>query len=95
MNNENKKVNDLIEIKKAFKPDSIVPIFTSLICIAPYLHLLLEIATNNYNRLLFLAFISAPLIAYISVSWTRYFYKMKEYKEEVNSYHKNPEDYNW
>ncbi|MBS4197093.1 hypothetical protein [Lederbergia citri] len=73
------------EIKKAYKPGLVIPICTTLICIAPYLHLLLDIIDKNYNRLLLLVIISAPLIAYISIVWTKYFYHMSKYKAEVNS----------
>ncbi len=83
------------DLEEAYKPGLFLPIFTTIICIAPYLHLLLEITDKNYDRLLFLTIISAPLIAYITFIWTRYFYKMKKFKEEVQIYHSNPESYQW
>ncbi|MCR2821739.1 hypothetical protein [Lederbergia panacisoli] len=86
---------DIKEIQKAYKPGLVIPICTTLICIAPYLHLLLEIIDKNYSRLLLLAIMSAPLIAYITFIWTRYFYHMRKYKDEVQSYLRNPENYIW
>ena len=81
------------DIEEAYKPSLFIPIFTTIICIAPYLHLLIEITDKKYDRLLFLTIISAPLIAYITFIWTRYFYKMKKFKEEGQIYHSDPENY--
>ncbi|MBS4202161.1 hypothetical protein KHA93_21360 [Bacillus sp. FJAT-49732] len=91
----NPNENEIKGIQKAYKPDLVVPIFTTLICSAPYFHLLLDIVDKDYSRLLFLAIISAPLIAYISIIWTRYFYNMSKYRDEVHSYLQDPEKYVW
>jgi len=92
----NKKDAEIMkQLEEAYKPSMFTPIFTTIICIAPYLFLLWEITEQKYDRLLFLALISAPLIAYMTFIWMNYFHKMKEFKHEVAIYQKDPDHYQW
>ena len=93
--NREKLNQDIKIIEKAYKPSLFWPIFTTISCIAPYLHLLMDITEQNYDRLLFLTLFSAPLIALIAVIWTRYFYSFNKYKEEIQLYRSNTESYEW
>ncbi|SDZ35316.1 hypothetical protein SAMN05421736_110122 [Evansella caseinilytica] len=95
VNKDIQREEDLNEIKSAYKPRLFLPVYTSIICIAPYLHLLLDIVSEEYDRLLTVALIAAPTIAVIAVVWTRYSYQVKEYKKEVNDYLADPENYDW
>lgn len=95
MNTDNKKDTDLREIAKGYKPRLFDPIFISIVCIAPYLHLVVDVLEKNYDRLLSLTLMSAPLISLITYFWTRYFYQMREYNVEVSNYLNNPDKYEW
>lgn len=90
--NENE---DLQKIKRAFKPSLSLPIYTTIIAIAPLLHLLLDIADRNYERILMLTLLSTFLTVYITFIWTSYYYKMINYKREIKDYKENPNAYKW
>lgn len=85
----------IAEIKKAYKPSVFLPVYISIVCIAPYIHLLLEITNQNYEKLLFLALISGPLIFITSYVWIRFFHKKALCKNEIVTYLKNSEMYKW
>ena len=66
------------KIKRAYKPDLFNTIFLTLVCIAPYLWLFIDIADDRYDRLNLLALLSGIGVSMITLSWTFFSDQYKE-----------------
>lgn len=86
---------ELIEIKYRFRPGLFFPVFTTLVFIAPYLWLFVDIAEKRYDRLVMLALLSGFGVSAITLAWTFYIIELLRYKREVKSYLKDPKTYEW
>ncbi|SET03210.1 hypothetical protein [Anaerobranca gottschalkii] len=82
------------QIEKAYKPSLFDPIMATIVCSAPYGHLLLDIMENS-ERTLTSALISGPLLVVVGFFWTSYYYKLVEYKNEIRYYLENPSEFKW
>lgn len=85
--------NEINEIKKAYKPFKLLPIIITIISLGPSGNLFLEITDGDYSRVLLLSLLSSPLLIIIGVIWTRYFYQMGKYKQELEDYMRDPSNY--
>lgn len=95
MNQPLDKDEALKTIQRAYKPGIFNPIFLSLVCVAPYLWLFIDIADKRYDRLNMLALLSGICISVITWTWTHFVLKMKEFKKETKDYLRDPEKYEW
>ncbi|MCZ0702084.1 putative membrane protein [Natronobacillus azotifigens] len=68
------KAKDLKEIKKAYKPMLTWTICSTLVALAPYLHLILNIIDQKYEKLLPGAILAAIGIIYSTVVWVFIFF---------------------
>ncbi|WP_117161702.1 hypothetical protein [Paraliobacillus sp. X-1268] len=87
--------NEITVIKNAHKPSLVMLIVLTLISIGPSGNLFLEITDGDYSRVFLLSLMSLPLLIFIGVIWTRYFYQMGKYKQELEDYMRDPSDYEW
>ncbi|MCY6353779.1 hypothetical protein [Clostridium sp. ZS2-4] len=69
-NNRSEKIS---KFEETDKPKLILPIFYTLIFIAPYGHLWLDIIEKKYERLVLLASFSGIGLIIVSSIWTLYF----------------------
>jgi len=85
----------LEKIERAYKPGLFNPIFLTLVCIAPYLWLFVDIADERYDRLNLLALLSGIGVSMITLSWTFFLINIKKYNKETKAYLSDPENYEW
>ena len=89
------KEQDLKKVKKSYRPELFPPVFLTIICIAPYLWLFIDIADRKYDRLNMLAILSGLCICIITLTWTHVFIGIRKYKKEVKDYLRDPNKYEW
>ncbi|MCZ0702086.1 hypothetical protein J2T56_001581 [Natronobacillus azotifigens] len=56
------------------KPSVIIPSSATIVLLIPFVLLLMNIVTNNYEHLFLLALLSGPTIVCITIFWSRFFY---------------------
>ena len=71
---------DLKKIKKSYRPELFPPVFLTIICIAPYLWLFIDIADGKYDRLNMLAILSGLCICIITLTWILVIIRIRKYK---------------
>lgn len=86
---------DLKTIKERFYPGLFTPVLLTVISIAPYLWLFIDIGAKRYDRLLMLALFSGLGVSVITLAWTLYTIGVIRHKKEVRDYIKSPKTYEW
>jgi len=81
MKNPKDREDELNEIEKLIKPQKLLLILRSLILIAPYGHLILQILSEDYSKLLLTSIIVLPTIVLLTLLWREYIYNLKRYKK--------------
>lgn len=78
-------------MKKATKLESITLIFTTLICIAPPIWLIIRVVNKDTNKLLFTSISTIITVAYMVFTWCNFFYNKKIFKleKELDELEKN------
>lgn len=85
----------LLLIKKSYKPGLVLPILMSLIGMTLYWGLWMDLVDANYSRIGMFAVLSGVLMFLVGALWTSYYFRMLQYKREINDYKKNPDAYEW
>ncbi|KGA98363.1 hypothetical protein AJ85_04145 [Alkalihalobacillus alcalophilus ATCC 27647 = CGMCC 1.3604] len=94
----NKKLNReeaLSLLQRTYKPGVTLPILMTLIGIAVYGGLWLDIKDGHYNRIGLFSAVIAPLMIVIGSIWTAFIFRMFQYKKELRDYKKDPARYEW
>lgn len=86
---------DIKEIRNCFRPGLFAPMYATLVFIAPYLWLFIDIVEKRYDRLLMLAAFSGLGVSVITLAWAFYIVQLLRYKKGVRYYLKSPETYEW
>lgn len=82
MNFDNKKMLDS-DWRLITKLSILNLIFTTIICIAPPIWLIIRVVNNDTNKLLVSAIATIICVSYMVFTWCKFFYDMKIYNLEL------------
>ena len=82
MNYDNKKMLDS-DCRLITKLSILNLIFTTIICIAPPIWLIIRVVNNDTNKLLVSSIATIISVSYMVFTWCKFFYDMKIYNLEL------------
>lgn len=82
-------------IKETYKPGLTLPILQTFIGIAVYGGVLMAVADGDYDSIGILSGLTALAMMVAGGMWTSYYYRMIEYKREIEDYKKDSDRYVW
>lgn len=82
-------------IKETYKPSLTNRILMTVIGFAMFGGVWMDIADGNYSRIGILSSLTSLVMLVVGGMWTSYYYRMIDYKREIEDYKKDPDSYEW